>query len=75
MALEAEVAGLDDAGVHGPDGDLVHLVAFDLEVRSHRGPAAVYRARTGLSQDALGHETVLLPQLALEEVRLRAVAA
>ncbi len=26
---EAEVAGLDDAGVHGADGNLVHAVAFD----------------------------------------------
>ncbi len=26
---EAEVAGLDDAGVHRADGDLVHAIAFD----------------------------------------------
>ena len=28
---EPEVAGLDEAGVHGSDGDLVDAVAFDLE--------------------------------------------
>ncbi len=39
VALEAEVAGLDDAGVHGPDGDLVHLIAFHAEERVVRADA------------------------------------
>ena len=30
---EAEVAGLDDAGVHRPDRDLVHAVAVDAHER------------------------------------------
>ena len=30
---EAEVAGLDDAGVHGPDGDLMHRRAFGCKKR------------------------------------------
>ena len=30
VALEAEVPGLDHAGVHGAYGDLVHAVAFHL---------------------------------------------
>ena len=48
--LEAEVAGLDDAGVHGSDGDLVHAVAFDAHERivppapaSHFGDASKSR--------------------------------
>ena len=31
--LEAEVSGLDDAGVNRPHGDLVHAVAFDPDER------------------------------------------
>src|SRR5207247_2469924 len=42
VALEAEVAGLDDAGVHGTDGDLVHLLALDaVEVGDADGGARV----------------------------------
>ena len=29
MRLKAEMSGLDDAGMHRPDGDLVHLAAFE----------------------------------------------
>ncbi len=65
VALEAEVAGLDDAGVHRADRDLVDLLALDaVEVGSRRrraarrpgGPTRRARAaasgvkRTGLSQ-------------------------
>ncbi len=32
VALEAEMARLDDAGVHGTDRDLVNLLALDAEV-------------------------------------------
>ena len=28
VGREAEVAGLDNAGMHGPDGDLMHRRAF-----------------------------------------------
>ncbi len=46
---EAEMSGLDDAGVHRPDRDLVHAVAFDADERysswpgSHLGDASKSR--------------------------------
>jgi len=42
VALEAKVAGLDDAGVHGPDGNLVDTGSIDLKkgVLSHASAIA-----------------------------------
>ena len=45
VALEAEVARLDDAGVDRADRDLVHLLALDREERVHaRGSRRVAAA-------------------------------
>ena len=71
-ALEAEVPRLDDAGVHRPDGDLVDLAALhaeELAVGRARRPSI---ARTGFSHGwPSGISAVLLPDFALEEMRLR----
>ena len=78
VALEPEVARLDDAGVDGTHGDLMHLFAAHREVPI----ACVERAgRTGKIVDAhrleprvsLRRHARLLQYLALEEVDLRAV--
>ena len=45
VALEAEVARLDDAGVNRADGDLVDLLAFDPEEVSRRRSAGSARPR------------------------------
>ena len=37
VALEAEMAGLDDARVDRADGDLVDLVALDAEIVGYAG--------------------------------------
>ena len=44
VALEAEMSRLDDAGMHGPDGDLVDLVALNAK-ESSRGCAWRQRRR------------------------------
>jgi hypothetical protein len=43
VALEAEVAGLDDAGVDRADGDLVDLLAFHAEEVGHAGNRVAVR--------------------------------
>src|SRR5262245_26368739 len=68
VALEAEVAWLDHAGVHGPDTDLVHLVTFDPE-QLGRGERRADRLRPGMADRAY---PPFLRELALEPVRLRA---
>ena len=45
VALEAEVARLDDAGVDRPDGDLVDLLALDPEEVGHARQDRVARPR------------------------------
>ena len=87
VTLKAKVTGLDHAGVHGPDGHLVHLVALDaIEVRhsdlrdSAVGPREhlVTRPIGSVVADRLeprvsgGAEAELLRDLALEQVELRA---
>ncbi len=42
VGLEPEMPRLDDPGVHRPDGDLVDLLALDLE---ERVPLPVHRLR------------------------------
>ncbi len=81
VALEAEVAGLDDAGVHRADRDLVHLLALDHEervlARDRGGRIAAaervaHRAQRRLEPQRLqprvplGANPVLLGDLALE---------
>ena len=48
VGLEPEVSGLDDAGVHRPDGDLVHLLLR----RSGRTGSAPGRTRAGAAGPA-----------------------
>jgi hypothetical protein len=68
VALEPEMAGLDDAGVHGPDRHLVDLAAFDPEEVADRGPR---RSRcTASTTIAPRARAVLFPDLALR-MRLR----
>ncbi len=70
LALEAEMAWLDDAGVDGADGDLMDFGALDLEEGVGRGVGAV-RGADGFEPGVVdGGEVVLLPDLAFEEVGL-----
>ena len=84
VALEAEVAGLDDAGVHRADRDLVHLLALHREERvlagdRRRGGGAAEGVRAGAARRLeaerlrprvpLGHDAELLGDLALEGLR------
>ncbi len=87
VALEAKVARLDDPRVHGPDRHLVHLVALDPVVVHHSdhgrpGPRLDARGRAtvrGMEPNGLQprvpprHAPVLLGNLALEQVHLRAI--
>ena len=88
VTLEAEVAGLDDPGMHGADGDLVHLLAFDPEEIHDAGrnrcvvrvrPAVVTRPVGAVKADSFQPgvpqwpHAPLLGHLAFEPVRLRAV--
>ena len=86
VALKAKVARLDDPRVHGPDRHLVHLVALDAVVVHHpdHGHGRRRDARDRLpvrGMEANGlqprvpprHAPVLLGNLALEQVHLRAV--
>jgi hypothetical protein len=50
VALEAEVAGLDDAGVHRPDRDLVDRLALDAAELAH----ADHGTLAGLAPEAEG---------------------
>ena len=70
-ALEAEMARLDDAGVHGTDGDFVNLAAVHAEELAVGGRVAVCPPHRLEPRMALGREAVLLPDFALEQVRLR----
>jgi len=86
VALEAEMARFDDAGVHGTDGHLVNLLAGDLEEVRHaarRGarlpaphvrpvaPGAFEPHRLQPGMPLRG-DAPLLGDLPLEQVRLRA---
>src|SRR5947209_1824670 len=42
---ETEMAGLDDAGVHRPDRDLVQILAFHREEEKRRGPGRLFGIR------------------------------
>jgi hypothetical protein len=85
VALEAEVPGLDHAGVNGPDGHFVHFVALDaVEVRdSDRGALAARpgkRLTAGAVRAVIADrleprmaeraQSELLGDLAFEQVRL-----
>jgi hypothetical protein len=83
--MESEMTRLDDARVNGADGDLVHLVAFDAEVmhdawgrrrrRRRVGVPPVRRVKANGLQPRMSERDApeLLGDLALEEVRLRAL--
>ena len=86
VALEPEMPGLDDAGVDRADRDFVDLVPFDSEEISHPGrnpgvgrsaprvvAAAIRMVEPHRLQPwmSLEPDTVLLGDLAFEEVRLR----
>src|SRR5262249_23460509 len=86
VALKAEVAGLDDARVDGPDGDLVYLLALDAIKVHHtddRGPGSPPTVLAfppgGGEADGLEpgvtfwHEGPILGDLRLEQVSLGAV--
>ena len=88
VALEPEVPRLDDAGVHGPHGYLVHLVALDAVEVHHTDhgrlvvtsvPRVVARAAGSHEADGLEpgmaarDSAPLFCDLALEEVYLRAL--
>ena len=74
-ALEAEMPGLDDPGVHRAHRHLVDLAALDLEELAHRRARAViaaHRLQPGMTPR---HQAVLLPDLTLEQMGLRRDAA
>ncbi len=87
VALEAEVPGLDHAGVHGPDRYLVHFLSLHAVEVSHatlrvlaRWPVpGIAPAQGRVEADrlepgvALGLDAPLLGDLALEEVHLGTV--
>ena len=57
MALETEMARLDDARVHRPDGHLVDLVAFHAEEVGHaRQDRGVVRAAPGVVPGPVGRD-------------------
>src|SRR5581483_5743831 len=67
VALEAEVSGLDDPRVHGPDRHLVDLLPVDAEE-----PGRLRRAERLRPRMADEREPALLGHLAFERVHLRA---
>ena len=70
-ALESEVSRLDDAGMHRPHGHFMHLRTLDAEklaIRRRQPIRTPHRLQPGMT---LRREAVLLPDLALEHVRLR----
>ncbi len=87
VALEAEVPGLDHAGVHGPDRYLVHLLSLHavevshatLRVLARRPVPCIAPAQGRVEADrlepgvAFGLDAPLLGDLALEEVHLGTV--
>ena len=77
MAVEAEMPGLDDAGMHRTDRDLVDFGAGDREeLRRRRWSAPPGGNRTGLSQGCpSGSMPILLANFALEVMRRRAIRA
>ena len=72
-AHEAEAPGLDDAGVDGADGDLVHLLALDLveAVRVAARCAGVLEANRLHPRMPGDAHAVLLVELTLEAVQRR----
>ena len=75
VALEAKVAGFDDAGMHGPDGDFMDPRSFDTEegvgAESRRLPFALRGEIRVLAQGlqprmSLRFDPVLLEELPLE---------
>src|SRR6266511_4954015 len=84
VSLKPEMAGLDDAGMHRADRDLVHLMPGNLEEivplpverggRPRRGPVVGGMAPNRLEPGmAHRYHAALLGDLPLEQVRLRAV--
>ena len=88
VALEAKMSRLDDAGMDGADGDLVDflpldaVIVHDADQRLLSGraiPGVVAGPIGGVEADrlepgmAVGPHAVLLGQLALEQMSLRAV--
>src|SRR5947209_6238126 len=53
---EAEMAGLDDAGVHRPDRNLVQILAFHREEEKRRGPGRLFGVRPERLHDLPGAE-------------------
>src|SRR5690242_1777097 len=69
-ALETEVAGLDDPGVDRADGNLMNLRPLNpIEIANCRSKAMVQPNRFEPRMPG-GHEPVLLPDFAFEEVSL-----
>ena len=55
VALEAEMAGLDDARVHGAHGDLVNLLTLDpVEIGHAHDARLALRAAEGIGPRAIG---------------------
>ena len=81
VALEAEMAGFDDAGMHGAHGHFMHFFAFDAVVvgfsRAGAGIAVAFEGGAeahGLEpRMAFGLHAPHFGEFALEEVGLRAV--
>ncbi|HMD60334.1 MAG TPA: hypothetical protein VKG78_02830, partial [Opitutaceae bacterium] len=70
-ALEAEMPGFNYAGMHRPDRDLMNLAALHAEEFPGSRGGARPRPHGLQPRMATRHDAVLLPCLALEEVRLR----
>ena len=71
VALKTKMARLNDARVNRPDRDFVNLAAFHAEKISVRRMVAVLPAHGFQPRMAFGHEAVLFPDFALEQMRLR----
>jgi hypothetical protein len=71
VTLKTEMARLNNARVNRPDRDFVNLAAFDAKEFSIRRMIAVLPPHRLQPRKTFGHQAVLFPNFALEQMRLR----